>query len=56
MYIIETKIFINRKRHWCAKLTYRQPAQTGVLTDQLCWAIYYIHMSIIPMPIAITIT
>ena len=21
------------------KLTYRQPAQNGVLTDQICWAI-----------------
>jgi len=38
------------------ELTYRQPAQNGVLTDQLCRAIYYIHLSIVPMQIAITIT
>jgi len=38
------------------QLTYRQPAQNGVLTDQLCRAIYCIHLSIMPMQIAITIT
>ena len=38
------------------KLTYRQPVQNGVLTDQLCRAIYSIHLSIMPMQIAITIT
>jgi len=37
-------------------MTYRQPAQNGVLTDQLCRAIYCIHLSIMPMQIAITIT
>jgi len=37
-------------------LTYRQPAQNGVLTDQLCRAIYCIHLSIMPMQIDITIT
>jgi len=38
------------------QLTYRQPSQNGVLTDQLCWAIYCIHLSIMPMQIAISIT
>ena len=38
-----------------SQLTYRQPAQNGVLTDQLCRAICCIHLSIIPMQIAITI-
>jgi len=38
------------------QLTYLQPAQNGVLTDQLCRAIYCIHLSIMPMQIAITIT
>jgi len=38
------------------QLTYRQPAQNGVLTDQLCRAIYCIHLSIMPMQTAITIT
>jgi len=38
------------------QLTYRQPAQNGVLTDKLCQAIYCIHLSIMPMKIAITIT
>jgi len=38
------------------QLTYRQPAQNGVLTDQLCQANYCIHLSIMPMHIAITIT
>jgi len=37
------------------KLTYRQPAQNGVLTDQLCRAIYCIQLSIMSMQIAITI-
>jgi len=37
-------------------LSYRQPAQNGVLTEQLCRAIYCIHLSIMPMQIAITIT
>jgi len=36
------------------KLTYRQPAQNGVLADQLCRAIYCIHLSIMSMQIAIT--
>jgi len=40
----------------CVQLTYRQPAQNGVLADQLCRAIYCIHLSIMPMQIAITIT
>jgi len=38
------------------QLTYRQPAQNGVLTDQLCRAIYCIHLSILPLQIPITIT
>jgi len=38
------------------QLTYRQPVQNGVLTDQLCRAIYCIHLSVTPMQIAITIT
>jgi len=38
------------------QLTYRQSAQNSVLTDQLCRAIYCIHLSIMPMEIAITIT
>jgi len=37
------------------ELTYRQPAQNGVLMDQLCRAIYCIHLSIMPMQIATTI-
>jgi len=39
-----------------SELTYRQPAQNGVLTDQLCRAIHCILLSIVPMQIAITIT
>jgi len=38
------------------QMAYRQPAQNGVLTDQLCLAIYCIHLSIMPMQIAIDIT
>ena len=41
--------------HDILQLTYRQPAQNGVLTDQLCRAIYCIHLSIMSMQIAITI-
>jgi len=42
---------------WATRqLTYRQPAQNGVLTDQLCRAIYCIHLSTMPMQTAITIT
>ena len=43
--------------HWFSfmKLTYRQTAQNGVLTDQLCRAIYCIHLSIMSMPILFTI-
>jgi len=40
----------------CGQLTYRQPAQNGVLSDQLCRAIFCIHLFIMPMQIAITIT
>jgi len=49
---------INSRSHGsqCLQLTYRQPAQNGVLTDQLCRAIFCIHLSIMPMQIAITIT
>jgi len=39
-----------------SQLTYRQPAQNVVLTDQLCRAIFGLHLSIMPMQIAITIT
>ena len=38
------------------QLTYRQPVQNGGLTDQLCRALYYIHLSTMPIQIAITIT
>ena len=38
------------------QLTYQQPAQNGVLTDQLCRAIYCSHLSIMPMQISIIIT
>jgi len=38
------------------ELTYRQPAQNGVMTDQLCRAVFCIHLSIMSMQIAITIT
>ena len=41
---------------YAPKLTYRQPAQNGVLMDQRCRAIYCIQLSIMPMQIAITIT
>jgi len=37
------------------QLTYQQPAQNGALTDQFCRAIYCIHLSIMPMQVAITI-
>jgi len=52
--ILTRKTGSNFKAPW--QLTYRQPAQNGVLADQLCWAIYCIHLSIMPMKIAITIT
>jgi len=42
--------------HVTLQLTYQQPAQNGVLMDQLCWAIYCIYWSIMPMQINITIT
>ena len=41
---------------WRNDLTYRQPAQNGILTDLPCWAIFCNHLSILPMQIATTIT
>jgi len=47
-----SRVFVCFRR----KMTYRQPAPNGVLTDQLCRSIFYIHLSFMPMQIAITVT
>ena len=55
--ILPQLIFLNIcKLLFAPQLTYRRPAQNGVLTDQLCQAIYCIHLSIMPMQIIATIT
>jgi len=38
------------------RLTYQQPAQNGALMDLFCRAIFCIHLSILPMQVATTIS